>query len=66
MNNTLVEKRLSTARICANCVYSDMNGDEGECRKSPPIIFGDYNRVTVWPRVFAEQWCGEQRSRGTL
>lgn len=64
MEHVVVEKRQSASRICATCAYSEMNGDEGECRRSPPNIFGDYNRVTVWPRVFADQWCGEQRSRG--
>jgi hypothetical protein len=51
---------------CRRCVHYrsaglDGNGEFGECRINPPILFRDGAAVAVgegWPRIGSADWCG--------
>tara|TARA_R110002124_G_scaffold160502_1_gene327757 strand:- start:11506 stop:11790 length:285 start_codon:yes stop_codon:yes gene_type:complete len=42
-------------RFCRNCSYFD---DSQECRAHAPIV-AETHLDDRWPRVFADEWCGE-------
>jgi hypothetical protein len=62
MDPAVIKQGHRALGTCATCVYSEMNGDQGQCRKSPPSIFGEYKHNTGWPEVWKGDWCGEHRA----
>lgn len=45
-------------RRCGRCWwYDDTDGDEGFCRRCPPVIAD--NCAKRWPTVNNDDWCGE-------
>jgi len=61
MNNTDVKQSQSASRSCGTCVYSEMDGNEGECRKLSPRMMGRGYRTGCWPQIWSGGWCGKYR-----
>lgn len=59
MNSTVVKQNKSASRSCATCVYAEMNGREGECRKLSPRMMGRGSRSGGWPIISSGGWCGK-------
>jgi hypothetical protein len=62
----------SKGQFCSDCRYAHPFSNDHEqysCRRYAPRplpsnAFGHVDdRVTYWPLVFCEEWCGEWRSR---
>ena len=55
---------LVTKLRCRGCVfwYNPMKESRGECRRFPPS-HADAGRRDVFPKTFADEWCGEFEER---
>ena len=51
---------------CDQCAYfSDLDGEEGECRRFPPAVtpHEDGGTMNSFPLVVPDLWCGEFQRR---
>lgn len=63
------------AQQCKNCRFwqkvarTRMGALQGECRINPPSVFPgpefQADRVTLWPRTGADEWCGRFQAKTT-
>jgi hypothetical protein len=63
MNSTDVKQNQSASRSCATCVYAEMDGSQGECRKLSPRMMGPGNRYGGWPIISSGGWCGKYSAK---
>ena len=59
MNSNVVKQSQSASPSCATCTYSEMDGNQGECRKLSPRMVGRGNRYGGWPIISSGGWCGK-------
>ena len=66
MEHVVVEKRQSASPSCATCTYSEMDGNQGECRKLSPRMMGRGDRTGGWPIIWPGGWCGKYSAKVAL
>ena len=51
---------------CGNCRFSSGTAGIVHClRHAPRVLFDkDWDLVNVWPRMDAEEWCGDWEGKG--